>query len=303
VGWRLPEDDTLTFNRPAYVGIGKNLIGIYSATLSLASRIWEEKFHDTKFSDICLESAERYYRIRNEVPDIDSSGSGQYLDKSYKGKLSIAAAELYLTTKKSGYLKDAITYSTEAGANYWWSYGNISTFAHYRLAKYDKYFSNLMKQSLIQFNENSKDKRFGETVNLGWGSNMTLMGTAIQACLYETLTNNSQFDSLKYNIRDYMLGRNQWGVSFVSNIGKNYSKNLHHQISYLNEITLPGGFAAGPTSKTSLKSYNLPFERRDRYAKFQTEFAYYRDDRMDYVTNEPTIIANAMAILLFSFFR
>ena len=200
VGWRLPEDDTLTFNRPAYVGIGKNLIGIYSATLSLASRIWKEKFHDANFSNICLESAERYYKIRNEVPDIDSTGSGQYWDKTYRGKLSLAAAELFLTTKKTSYLKAAVEYATEIGANYWWSYGNISTFAHFRLAKYDKSFRNLIKQSLIHFNNNRKEKLFNETVELGWGSNVTLMGTAIQANLYKYLTKDEQFDSLNFSI-------------------------------------------------------------------------------------------------------
>ncbi len=303
VGWRLPEDDSLTFNRPAYIGIGKNLIGIYSAALSLASRIWKKEFHDDEFSKICLESAEKYYKIRNEVADIDSSGSGQYLDKSFKGKLALGASELYLSTKDRSYLKDAFEYATDEGGNYWWSYGDISTFAHYRLAKYDKSFKHLIKQSLIHFNKHSRDKLFGETVALGWGSNVTLLGTAIQASLYEKLSRRKHYDSLKYTIRDYMLGRNQWGISFVSNVGKNYSKYLHHQISYLNKITLPGGFAAGATSKSSLESYNLPFERRDKYLRFQTEFAFYRDDRMDYVTNEPTIIGNAMAILFFSFLK
>lgn len=302
VGWRMPEDDTLTFNRPAYIGIGKNLIGIYSATLSLASRIWEEKFKDVTFSTICLETAKKYYKNRNSVQDIDSSGSGQYLDKTFKGKLSLAAVELYLSTKNTSYLKDAINYATEGGANYWWSYGDISSFAHFRLAKYDKSFRSLMKKGLLHFNNNRKSRLFGETVDLSWGSNVTLIGTAIQANLYKKLNKGANFDTLGIDMRDYMLGKNQWGVSFVSNIGKNYSKNLHHQISFLSKITLPGGFAAGPISRSSLESYNLPFERRDKFAKFQTDFAYYRDDRMDYVTNEPTIIGNAMAILLFSFY-
>ena len=303
VGWRLPEDDSLTFNRPAYVGIGKNLIGIYSATMALASRIWKEKLNHPEFSKECLNVAEKYYKVRNEVVDVDSSGSGQYLDKSFEGKLSLAAIELYKTTKKSFYLRNAIAYGMESGAEFWWSYGNISTFAHYRLAKYDKYFIDLIKQSLTQFNKNKNNKLFGEPVMLGWGSNVTQIGTAIQAILYENISQNHDFDSLKISVRDYLLGKNQWGISFVSNIGASYSKYLHHQISHIKKITLPGGFAAGPTSKSSIETFNLPFVRRDKYVKFQTEFAYYRDDRMDYVTNEPTIIGNAFAIFLFGYFQ
>ena len=299
VGWRLPEDDTLTFNRPAYIGIGKNLIGIYSATMALASRIWKEKIGNKEFAEKCLLSAEKYYSIKDEVPDVDSSGTGQYLDKSFEGKLALAAIELYEATNNKKYLNDARTLGIESGAEFWWSYGDISTFAHYRLAKYDRYFMNLIKKSLTQFNLNRKDKLFGEPVTLGWGSNVTQLGVAIQAVLYKDLSKSSEFDSLKTSIRDYLLGKNQWGISFVSNIGKNYSKYLHHQISHIKNITLPGGFAAGPTSKENIEIYKIPFEKRDRYKRFQTEFAYYRDDRMDYVTNEPTIIGNAFAVFLF----
>ena len=35
------------------------------------------------------------------------------------------------------------------------------------------------------------------------------------------------------------------------------------------------------------------------YAEFQSDGAVYRDDRMDYVTNEPTITAAATAIFVF----
>jgi len=302
VGWRLPENDSLGFNRPGYVGIGKNTIGIYSATMALASRIWKEKFQNYDFSNQCLNSAEKYYNLKDSVPDIDSSGSGQYLDNKFEGKLSLAAIELYLSTNNREFLQDAKKYGSIAGAEYWWSYGNISTFAHYRLAKYDRRFAEMIKLSLNAFNKTRNSNLFGETVALGWGSNLTQIGTAIQAILYSEVSKSNEFDSIKIFVRDYLLGKNQWGISFVSNIGYNYSKNLHHQISYINKITLPGGFAAGPVAKSSIEGYKIPFSRKDNLARFQTESAYYRDDRMDYVSNEPTILSNAMAIFLFGYY-
>lgn len=301
VGWRLPENDTLAFNRPAYIGIGKNLIGIYSATMALAGRIWKETIKDNEFAEECLASAKKYYGTKDEVINVDSSGTGQYLDKLYKGKLALAAVELYEATYNRKYLNDARLLGIESGAEYWWSYGNVSTFAHYRLAKYDRYFVGLIKESLTQFNKNRKEKLFGEAISLGWGSNITQLGVAIQALLYENISKDSSFDTLKTSVRDYLLGKNQWGISFVSKIGSNYSKYLHHQVSQIKRIILPGGFAAGPSSKKSVEDYKLQFARRDKYVQFQTEFAYYRDDRMDYVTNEPTIIGNAFALLLFGF--
>lgn len=302
VGWRLPENDPLAFNRPAYIGIGKNLIGIYSATMALASRIWNNKLNHPEFSEKCLEAAEKYYCIKDDVVDVDSSGTGQYLDKSFEGKLALGAIELYEATKEPKYLSDAKRYGVEAGSEYWWSYGNISTFAHFKLTKYDPSFISFIEQGLVFFNSNRNSKLFGETVTLGWGSNVTQSGTAIQAMLYAKSTKNNKFDSLNISVRDYLLGKNQWGISFVSKTGTIYSRHFHHQVSDIKKIKLPGGFAAGPTSKNSLESYQLPFAKRDKYARFQTEFAYYRDDKMDYVTNEPTIIGNAMAILLFGYF-
>jgi hypothetical protein len=303
VGWRLPENDTLRFNRPAYVGIGKNLIGIYSAALALGSRIWESDVCYSEFAERCIAAAEKYYALKDDVPDVDSSGSGQYWDNNYEGKLALGAVELYETTKKTFYLKDAINFGKAAGAEYWWSYGNISSFAHYKLAKYDKTFISLIGKSLLQFKENKKDKLFDEPVVLGWGSNVTRIGTAIQAILYEKLSHSEKFDSLKINTRDFLLGKNQWGISFITNIGIKYSKHFHHQISFIKHITLPGGFAAGPVEKNFLNSYKIKFDKKDRYKKFQTELSYYRDDRMDYVTNEPTILGNAMALFFFGCFR
>ena len=302
VGWRMPENDSLTFNRPAYIGIGKNLIGIYSATLALASRIWGEKFHHTEFSKECIETAKKYYAKLENVPDIDSSGSGQYIDKTFEGKLALGAIELYNATGMHKYLSDAKKYATNIGAEYWWSFGEVANFAFYKIAKYTPSYIAMMNQSLTFFNSKRNSNLFGETVFLGWGSNYTQAGTAVQAIFYKKLTNSTKYDSLIISVRDYLLGKNPWGISFASNIGTNYSRHLHHQISFLKHMTLPGGFAAGPVSKKTLESYKIPFERKDRYKKFQTDATYYRDDRMDYVTNEPTIIGNAIAVLLFGYF-
>ena len=67
-------------------------------------------------------------------------------------------------------------------------------------------------------------------------------------------------------------------------------------------MILPGGFAAGPAPKELLKNYNIEYETYDPYARFQTEDYYYRDDRNDYIANEPTISANATAIFVMGYY-
>jgi len=298
VGWRMPEDDPLTYDRPAFVGIGKNLIGIYSATMAIASRIWRDKFQYKEFADKCLSLAEKYYLFRNRVPDVDSSGTGMYLDNSFEGKLALAASELFLSTNKINYLNDAKQYADSAGSDFWWSWGNINSIAHYRLASYDLKYKDFIKNSLEHFSNNSGNNLFGLGTSLTWGTNNTILGISFLNILWKRLTNDNTYNLVATIQKDFILGRNPWGISFIYNVGDNYTRNFHHQVSYL-KGRLKGGFAAGPTTKEFLKRYNIPYEKADKYAKFQTNDMYYRDDRNDYITNEPTISANATAIFVF----
>ncbi|MDH7603833.1 MAG: glycoside hydrolase family 9 protein [Melioribacter sp.] len=296
--WRMPENDKYTFDRPAFLGIGKNLIGIYSATLALASRIWKEKFQYYEFADKCLNTAKHFYSIRNSVPNIDSSGTGMYIDSDFNGKLALAAIELFISTNNKNYYNDAINYADSAKNNFWWSWGDINPLVHYKLAKYDNSYLAFLKNNLDEFNKFKSKNVFGIATQLNWGSNNTLLGITLQNILWKRLTKDSTFDTLGVYQRDFIMGRNPWGISFIFGYGENYTKNFHHQISYFKK-KLPGGFAAGPVSKKLLNDFKIQFEEKDSYLLFQTDEIYYRDDRYDYITNEPTITANATAIFVF----
>ena len=302
VGWRLPENDPLQFERPAYIGVGKNLIGIYVAALSLGARIWDKKFDYKEYSDKCLTAAENLFSIHKSVPDVDANGSGMYFDKKFYGKLALGAVELYKTTKRNELLKLAKEYGDSAKSDYWWSWGDINSYAHFRLAEFDKKYIEYIKNNLTHFNDTKKKNLFGQGAEYSWGTNNTLMGISLQNILYKSLTKDKSFDTLDVFQRDFIFGKNQWGVSFVYNVGSNFTKNFHHQISHLNNGYLPGGFAAGPVTKEFLDSYNIQFEKSDKYSKFQTDFSYYRDDRQDYISNEPTITANATAIFVMGYY-
>ncbi len=302
VGWRLPENDELGFDRPGFIGRGKNLIGLYSATMALASKIWKEKFKLDEFANKCLSTAEEVFALRNSVPDLDTSGTGMYLDKTYNGKLALGAIELYNVTRKSSYLKNALSYAEKAGSDYWWSWGDINALADYKLARISPKYLNYLESNLKVFNETKNKNLFNEAAEHNWGSNNTLLGVGLQAILWKKITHKNDYDSLITLQRDFVLGRNPWGISFIYKTGTNYSKNFHHQIAYFNNGKLPGGFAAGPVKKSIYEGTNIKFETTDKYSKFQTDVSYYRDDRNDYISNEPTISANATAIFLFGYF-
>lgn len=302
VGWRMPENDNLQFDRPAFLGAGKNLTGIYSAVLALASRIWKEKIKYYEFADKCLNTAQAVYTVRNQVPDVDSSGTGHYVDKEYAGKLALGAYELFAATSRKEYLSQSCAYADQAGSDFWWSWGNINSFVHYRLGSIDKKYAGYIEKNLNRFADTSSKNIFEMGANATWGTTNTLLGISLQSILWKKLTGDSRYDRMAVTQRDFVAGRNPWGVCLISGFGANPVKSLHHQISFLNGGKLTGGVAAGPVKKEIVTSQKIPYEKNDQYSIFQTGDLYYRDERADYITNEPTIVSNATAIFVFGFY-
>jgi len=74
---------------------------------------------------------------------------------------------------------------------------------------------------------------------------MLYLGVSLQAILYKKLALKDDFDSLAVYQRDFVLGRNPWGLTFINKIGTEYPRNIHSQIFYLNGGNLPGAMVAG----------------------------------------------------------
>ncbi|MGA8265893.1 MAG: glycoside hydrolase family 9 protein, partial [Ignavibacteriaceae bacterium] len=116
--------------------------------------------------------------------------------------------------------------------------------------------------------------------------------------LYKKLTGKTTFDSLASYQKDYILGRNPWGLSFIYDIGTVFPKHFHSQIAYFHKGYLPGALTAGPAPESLLKNYKIN-RTNFQYDKFNSADVKYYDDRMDYITNEPTIVGNATALFVF----
>jgi len=301
VGFRMPENDTLRYDRPAFSGMGKNQIGIYAAAMAIASRVWSEKFKNFDLAKKYLEAAENLYSIRNQAPDIDTSGTGTYRDNTFWGKLALGAVELYLTTKNQSYLNDAMVYADSARSDYWWSWGNINSLADYRLAKIYPRYAAYILNNLNAFNADKDSSVFNEGLPYTWGTTNSLLGAALQAILYKNITGSYYFDTLAVEQRDYVLGRNPWGISFIYNIGTEFTRHFHSQIAYFDGGYLPGALSAGPAPENLLKNYNI-VNSNHQYDLFNTDKIKYYDDISNYITNEPTISSNATALFVFGYF-
>lgn len=301
-GWRRPDSDMISYDRPGFTGMGKNSIGIYTAVMACAARIWKNKIKYDEFSQQCLNSALKYYSLRNKAPDIDKIQSGMYQDNKYTGKLALAAVELYQTTGNKEYLEDAVSYADSAGNDFWWSWGDINAYAHYKLSKIYPRFKEYISKTLEHFSKVSETKLFSESVGDSWGSNTALLGTALQIILYNSIDKNNSYRELLYLHRDFILGRNQWGISFINGAGNDFSGDFHSQIAHFNNGKLPGAVAAGPISRMSFEKYKIKLNKPDRLTSFQTDQAVYHDDSADWITNEPTITSNATALFVMGYF-
>lgn len=300
VGWRLPENDPLKYERPAISSIGKNQVGIYVAVMALAAKIWKQKFFDNEFSKRCLNAAENIYAVRNSVPDTDSAYTGMYTESNFNGRMALGCIELYNTTKGSLYLNEAISYGDKAGADYWWSWGDINGLVHFKLAQHMPRFKDYLYQNLYAFNMNKDSTIYGEASAFTWGTTNTMLGIALQSILWKKLTFSNAYDSLSAYQRDYVLGKNPWGVSFIYGIGNKTVRQLHHQVAYFRNNYLPGGISAGPAPRELLKNYQI-MRTNNSLSRFNSADVLFFDDKEDYITNEPTIVTNATAIFVFGY--
>jgi len=93
--------------------------------------------------------------------------------------------------------------------------------------------------------------------------------------------------------RDYLLGRNPFGRSFVVGYGPGAPRHPHHWASVFGDALPRGAVVGGPAPIAEIRGQG--FEARDPH---DTRFASYEDRRADYVTSEPALDYAASSILL-----
>ncbi len=93
-----------------------------------------------------------------------------------------------------------------------------------------------------------------------------LLGLALMADFYDTLTGQTTYRAFGEAQRDWALGANAWGVSFVVGAGDTFPLCLHHQIANLvgslrgpaGGPILLGATVDGPQPPDALQGLSLP---------------------------------------------
>jgi hypothetical protein len=236
-----------------------------------------------------------------------------YGESTFYDDLEWAAVELYLATGEKQFLTQAIEYADQAGDNVWMGrlrHGHYEFFpyvnlAHWRLYPHvgpdvQKRLAGYYRSGIERVRDIAVKNPYRLGTPLVWCSTNDVIALATQAVLYEKMTGDKQFRPLATEARDWIFGRNPWGVSFLIGVPEDApaASKPHHMFWRLAGILPVGGLVDGPVYKDINDSLKFSPFGDDPYARFQSEVGVYHDCYADFSTNEPIIDGTVSLMLL-----
>ncbi|MEM8830896.1 MAG: glycoside hydrolase family 9 protein [Cyanobacteria bacterium P01_G01_bin.19] len=302
-----PEEDV----QPRYVyGISTPATAKFAATMAIASRNFESI--DPQLSREYLDSAKlawQYLQTQTEMKvdwqESDDSGSDKYLASEFNTEKSLttdvddrlwAAAELYITTGDNNFANyfadnlNRVEYTL-----YEWKNPAPLGMIHYLRQSRQPTVAEVTQQietKLLVRADLILDRIDGSAYNLAndrfiWGSNRMFAEEAITLVNAYKITNNAKYFNAAIEQLDYLLGRNHFNQTFITDIGTNPVQNLSNLYARAKQIKFPGLVVSGANAAS----------RDGRVFKNKGHLSY-RDDELSYATNGNATDYNASVISL-----
>jgi len=337
-GWELPQEDVSDYGwgpgsyRVAYFangkpqGLGKfqntstgiaNIAGRYAAAMAMAAQIWKSDLHENSFAERCLQAAKEVYTMGKKQPGCQEGtpcrAPYRYYEITWADDMEWGAAELFRVTNEKNYVDDAKTFARQIGATSWMSADStrhyefypFANLGHYALSSLvDRAFQDTLasyyRESLEKMQVRANKNPYRIAVPFIWCSNNLVVNFITHGLLYEKMTGDLRYHEMILSHRDWLLGKNPWGISaFVGlpSAGGNTPQFPHSVIADKTKRPIIGGLNDGPVYGTIYKSLiGIRLTRPDAYAAFQSDLVVYHDDLGDYSTNEPTMDGTADAV-------
>lgn len=304
-GMILPDRDT----QPRYIyGISTPETGKFAAVMAMGARIYVP--YDPILAQNYLKAAQKAWSFLQTQPAMvvdwvegDNSGSGGYLLggpdqeealKTDKDDRLWAAAELFITTGDTTfeqYLTQQIPSSPYT--LFEWKDPSVLGMIDYLMQTRRK-GSDSLKQQIVKKVIERADNLLGKVNRSGyrlandhfiWASNKMVAEEGITLLYAYKLTGKPDYFKAAVDQIDYLLGRNHFNLSFLTGVGSNSVRNVHHRIADAKKIVIPGLMVGGPNS-----------EAQDGIAPKGLGPLSYIDDVRSYATNEYAIDYNAAVI-------
>ncbi|MBZ5622295.1 MAG: glycoside hydrolase family 9 protein [Acidobacteriia bacterium] len=312
-GFIMPEADKLV---SYIIGIGKEpyksscATGDFAAVMAIASRVYRP--FNAAFAEKCLRAARQAFAWLETNPGVmfeNSAGvsTGGYGDRNCGDEHLWAAAELGRTTGDEIYQRYFLEHYAEyrssvrpAGPQSWANVANLAlwTYALGR-GKNAEALAAIRQDSAaaadqIAARTTANPYRISMTArDYIWGSNSVAANYGMQLLVANALQPNASYVEAALENLHYLLGRNTFSLSFVTQVGANPFRHPHHRPSGAdnNPEPWPGLLSGGPNrGRQDPAMRKLPADLPP--AKM------YLDDQEAYSANEVAINWNAPLVFL-----
>jgi endoglucanase len=317
----MPEQDTLT----SYViGTGLEPYKSTCATADLASvaaiaaRCYAP-FEPT-FAQQCLEAAKKAWKWAQANPNVPFHNppgikTGEYGDNSCSDELLWASAELWRTTGDAQYeqaflaaatLQPVVTarggsrwvpgFNWVAPMAYWtWLLSSRKSTNPSQAAPLRAKIIEQTQQAAQNLADSADAGGYGTTMSpeqYNWGSNGTAANQSLLLLIADHLQPTPRFREAALGNLHYLLGRNCFGISWVTGVGTNPFLHPHHRPSAADgiEAPWPGLLSGGPNAR--------PADEIARTVPKQPPMRMWIDDQRAYSMNEIAINWNAPLVFL-----
>jgi hypothetical protein len=299
-----------------------NIAGRYAAAMGMAARIWANDLHDAAFAAQCLQAGREVYEMGVKQPGCQEGvpciSSYRYMERTWADDMEWGAAELFTATHEKKYLADAKTFARLINTTSWMgkdTSGHYEMFPFMNIGHYALWKSadKKLKDTLAGYYRDGIEKvwkkasknAFEMGVPFIWCSFNLVVDFTTQCILYKKMTNDASYDHLQIACRDWLLGRNPWGISAFVGIPAdgNYPKHPHNTVAWTTGRPITGALNDGPVYGSIFKYLSgVSLSGPDQYAEFQSDLVVYHDDMADYSTNEPIMDGTAGAAFLLAWY-
>ncbi|WP_158751486.1 glycoside hydrolase family 9 protein [Acidobacterium sp. S8] len=310
-GFIMPQADTLTSyvigtGEPAYKGTCAS--ADFAAVMAVAARCYGS--YDSEYAKRCLDAARKAWAWSVKHPDVTfhnppDVGTGEYGDTDCADEMLWAAGELWRTTGDDEYEK---FFASAAGkgdeikiAAPDWS--GVSPLGYWSYALSERKDAAGLRSAIQQAtvkaaeslvansNSNGYDNTLTET-DYVWGSNGVAGNQALLLLVANHFHPDSSFVHAALNNLHYLLGRNCFSLSWVTQVGTRSFQHPHHRPSAADGITAPwpGLLSGGPNRR--------PADPVAKTLAMAPPMRMYVDDSGAYSMNEIAINWNAPLVFL-----
>ena len=302
-----PDED----NQTRYIyGISTPETAKFAAVMAIASRNWQAS--DRTLAEKYLSAAELAWQYLQTQPEMkvdavewDDSGSDRYLASEFNREASLktdlddrlwAAAELYITTGQAEFADyfadnlDRVEYTLFEWKNpaplglIDYLYQNPRPVAAELTSKIQTKIqqrADLILNKVQQSAYNLANDRFI------WGSNRMTAEEGITLFYAYKLTQKTEYLNAAIGQLNYLLGRNHFNQTFVTDLGTNPVKNLSNLYTRAKQVPLPGVMVGGANGDAQ---DGMVVQNRGQLS--------YVDDERSYTTNGNKTDYNASLISL-----